>query len=694
MVEPVTIKTNTNNNESYMFPINSPVKANAYTKELFEDRTEKVFHVLWEILSKSFGPYGAPTIISQYPYYHVTKDGYTIFKNTNMDVSETIVDKVIAGMAMDICGRLNNTVGDGTTTAVISTYTIYNCYQKYKDYFKDNLILPRDVIKKFTMLRDIIITRLKEESISIQSDDLDTLAKNIYQVAYISSNADEKISSMVSNLYHDLGCPKITPILATDGVTKAYVINGYQIDVKLLDRLYINSDDNTANYKNLDVIMFDHKVTLDTYSYILKPLAYQCHQRDRHLLCIAPSYDTTALDGKIGSELNNEYKATKDISLVLASVFNSSSLSKLMLSDLAMLLNTRLITSAQEREIIEKLDTSEADFFQIFNLDKRKIKGTKIAYLASIEDGKRSLGLMTDDGLTDLDPLFYPYPELDEDHITIGFVKEASCGLENSKFSGFEYDEKKYQNTLNEAEENLKKAVQKYSKLGTFNVEISNAQKRLHALRMKMGIIEVGGDSDLSQKLLKDAVDDTVKACASAYENGIILGCNVTLLRVLNNIRYEYSINEEMDMKERKLIDIILSILIEGFRSVYKTIIGNAFDDITITIDENNICDSFMMYGNKYIHYESISDKNILEQAVWEAVTDHKDSSNRRECSLFDVIINYSIKANVVYDLNTFSFGNTIINSSETDKEVLIATSDLISLLIAGNQLLINAYRD
>ena len=694
MVEPVTIKTNTNNNENYMFPINSPVKANAYTKELFEDRTEKVFHVLWEILSKSFGPYGAPTIISQYPYYHVTKDGYTIFKNTNMDVSETIVDKVIAGMAMDICGRLNNTVGDGTTTAVISTYTIYNCYQKYKDYFKDNLILPRDVIKKFTMLRDIIITRLKEESISIQSDDLDTLAKNIYQVAYISSNADEKISSMVSSLYHDLGCPKITPILATDGVTKAYVINGYQIDVKLLDRLYINSDDNTANYKNLDVIMFDHKVTLDTYSYILKPLAYQCHQRDRHLLCIAPSYDTTALDGKIGSELNNEYKATKDISLVLTSVFNSSSLSKLMLSDLAMLLNTRLITSAQEREIIEKLDTSEADFFQIFNLDKRKIKGTKIAYLASIEDGKRSLGLMTDDGITDLDPSLYPYPELDEDHITIGFVKEASCGLENSKFSGFEYDEKKYQNTLNEAEENLKKAVQKYSKLGTFNVEISNAQKRLHALRMKMGIIEVGGDSDLSQKLLKDAVDDTVKACASAYENGIILGCNVTLLRVLNNIRYEYSINEEMDMKERKLIDIILSILIEGFRSVYKTIIGNAFDDITITIDENNICDSFMMYGNKYIHYESISDKNILEQAVWEAVTDHKDSSNKRECSLFDVIINYSIKANVVYDLNTFSFGNTIINSSETDKEVLIATSDLISLLIAGNQLLINAYRD
>lgn len=688
------ISTENCNEETYMFPINGPVKANAYTKEIFEERTEKVFHVLWEILSKSFGPYGAPTIISQYPYYHVTKDGYTIFKNTNMDVSESIVDKVIAGMAMDICGRLNNTVGDGTTTAVISTYMIYNCYQKYKSYFNDNLILPRNTIKRFNELREIIIDKLKKESRQIQSDDPETLRKNIYQVAYISSNADEEISSMVANLYKELGCPKITPVLAADGITRSYVIDGYQIGVKLLDRLYINSDDNTANYKNLDVIMFDHKVTIDTYTYILKPLVYQCRQRDRHLLCIAPSYDTTALDGKIGSELNNEYKTSKDVSLVLASVFNSSSLSKLMLSDLAMLLNTRLITMSQERKMIEELDADPDNLFKIFDLDKRRIKGIKIAYVVKTSvDGRVTLGLTTYDG-KDLDPSIYPYGELNEDYIPIGFVRDAACGLETSKFSGFEYDEKRYQDVLNDAEESLKKAIQKYSQLGTFNIEISNAQKRLHALKMKMGVIEVGGNSDLSQKLLKDAVDDTVKACASAYENGVILGCNVSLLRVINEVYSQYSL---LNRKEDELSTILLSILNEGFRSVYKTVIENAFDDIMIPIDENNICDSFMMVANKYIHYESIADKTILEQAIWDSVNQTKESGRENEdyyCSLFDVIINYSIKANVVYDLDKFAFSTSIINSTETDKEVLIATSDLMSLLIAGNQLLINAYRE
>ena len=99
---------------------------NVISKEEFEERISKVFHLLWKTLSKSFGPYGAPTLIYNYPYSHVTKDGYTIMKNLSMDASETLVDQAIADMAADICGRLNYTVGDGTTSAVIATNSIYN----------------------------------------------------------------------------------------------------------------------------------------------------------------------------------------------------------------------------------------------------------------------------------------------------------------------------------------------------------------------------------------------------------------------------------------------------------------------------------------------------------------------------------------------------------------------------------------
>ena len=84
---------------------------NVISKEEFEERVEKVFHLLWKTLAKSFGPYGAPTLIYNYPWSHVTKDGYTIFKNLSMDASETKVDQAIADMAGDICGRLNYSVG-------------------------------------------------------------------------------------------------------------------------------------------------------------------------------------------------------------------------------------------------------------------------------------------------------------------------------------------------------------------------------------------------------------------------------------------------------------------------------------------------------------------------------------------------------------------------------------------------------
>ena len=46
-------------------------------------------------------------------------------KNLSMNASESILDQAIADMAADICGRLNYSVGDGTTSAVIATNSIY-----------------------------------------------------------------------------------------------------------------------------------------------------------------------------------------------------------------------------------------------------------------------------------------------------------------------------------------------------------------------------------------------------------------------------------------------------------------------------------------------------------------------------------------------------------------------------------------
>jgi hypothetical protein len=56
---------------------------------------------------------------------------------------------------------------------------------------------------------------------------------------------------------------------------------------------------------------------------------------------------------------------------------------------------------------------------------------------------------------------------------------------------------------------------------------------------------------------------------------------------------------------------------------------------------------------------------------------------------LIDFIISFSVLTRTVLDLSGRKFGTSVINSMQTDVEILKATIDLISLLIAGNQMVV-----
>ena len=62
---------------------------------------------------------------------------------------------------------------------------------------------------------------------------------------------------------------------------------------------------------------------------------------------------------------------------------------------------------------------------------------------------------------------------------------------------------------------------------------------------------------------------------------------------------------------------------------------------------------------------------------------------DNNKMTLHDIIVEYSLKTNQVFDVSTKQFTNTVINSTQTDEEILKATIDLISLLITGNQMVV-----
>ena len=599
------------------YQFDSEPSVNVIDEDAFEERVAKVFNILWEKLSKSFGPGGAGAFISVYPSYFNTKDGFTIMKNIAFDKK---LDQVICDIAMSICRRLNFTVGDGTTTAIIATNTIYKEYYKIKEKLKNENILPKNILDIFDNIKDILLKDINEKSISIQTEDSDKLKDYISKVVDISSNGDISITESISNLYEELKYPAIT--VTTEGSMSATtslpykIINGYNIDVSLTDKLYINNDNSTLLLDEADFIIFDHKVDRYIYDHILKSLAGFSTHCGRKLVCIAPFYDEYALDNVISKDLLLEYKRLGTISLVLTTCTKLAGISKVKLNDLAMLLNTTIITKEMASDIIKKLN-SGTQLTTLFNVNNRNIKNSKVV----TSDGSISLYNK------DTDVLDYKFNE--KDGIVVGYARKSEIGLSESTFSGFCYDEKLYNQFVEDAKDSYEEIRKKCETMGVFSIDMVEKQKRYYSLKLKTGVIEVTADSELSLGYKKDVVDDSVKAAASAYDNGIVPGCSLTILRKLKSLKDDTNIDETTKL--------FIDILYKGFYNVYKTVLSNVMVD---------------------------------EEAI-------------------DNIINKSIDSNVVYDIRHKDFTGNVINSAETDKEILKAIIDLISLLITGNQLVL-----
>ena len=656
----------------------SEPRVNVISKESYETRVEKVFKLLWSTLSKSFGPYGAPTLIYNYPYSHVTKDGFTIMKNLSMDASEQLVDQAIANMASDVCGRLNYAVGDGTTSAVIATYSIYNNYLKYKKELDVNMVMPRDIIYSIKNLKNDIIAELDKYRESIRSENPDELYNNIYNVVYISSNGDEEISNYIASLYKELKFPGISCELATDGITKKRLINGFKLDLVLNDKLYINSDNDSMIESNCDIVILNIRITKEVYDKILKPLNEQSRIRGRKLIVCASTYDETALMQTIRRDLTNEYQKTKDINMVLTTYRSVSEYLRLTINDFATLCNTIIIDRSIKNDIIEKLDSGKS-ILEVFNFDERD----NIPNLTCLAQSKEGAIKCTNTDI--IKGRFNKIFELDEDAVRVGFAGNVNIGMKNSTFSDFYYNQNSYDAILKDAEITMRETEEKYKKLGTFNLVVNQAQQRYYALKLKMGVIEVGGDSELSQKLFKDSVDDAIKAAASAYDHGIILGCNVLLI---NSITAILNAAEELykTVPSRKLMTeiIVLKILRDGFVDVYKTVLSNAFPNSTLYFKTKDDVKEKLLE----IFHENILPDDFDECADV-IIANAKKRCNYTNLTVHDIIIETSMFMNLVFDVTTKRFTNKVINSTQTDEEIVTATVDLISILMTGNQMIV-----
>lgn len=574
---------------------------NVLSQEEFQERAKIVFGILDDILGKSFGAFGAPTIISNFPYSHITKDGFTIARNINFDfVAGEPVDRIIAGMAVDICARLNYAVGDGTTTAIIATNQIYKAAM---EAFPDQSnIRARDLINAFTTVKDKLIVELQNAATPVTEENMTDI---IHKIVEISSNGDNFITNIITDAYRELGYPSIHTEKSDTAETYCEITTGYPSKVRITDAIYVNTENKTAEHKNVDVLVFDHRVKRSTYEKILAPIASFDKVLGRHLLCIAPSYDEDALQTVIRRDLNNEYARTNDVTLILCSYPASTGIDKKAISDLAMLLGTVLIDKAIENEIIESTDNdSTHDIRKFINISDRGINNIYVFNGDSIDTIKSENRCVISKNVKD------------NYIVDLGFASSFVGSAKDSIFVTNNYKKNLYEKYLKEAKNDLEDIKKKYEILGTYTRDVYDAQSRYTSLQMKTATIYVGGDSTLSRDMLQDSVDDAVRAAESAYQFGYVQGCNVTLSGIIDKM-----LNQENNLTdlERKVLDILRI----GFCSVYERVLYNAFGDsdickeiIETSIREQKVYDlSTQEYNNNVIN-SAKTDIEILTATV------------------------------------------------------------------------------
>lgn len=588
--------------------------ANAIPKEGFQELVRDTFGAISEIMSKSLGPLGSTTMILDGQFTSATKDGFTIFKNLRFtNRYKSMIYNLIKGP----CTKLNNTVGDGTTTAIVLTEHLFSEYTDSKKLLDKMYRLPRQFISAW----DTVITEITE---LLASYSRELSNDEIFNVAYVASNGDETIAREIQSIYSKSGAPVIK--LKGSPTNRCYVesITGYEFPVNLIDQAYARNEDLSTDERDIHVLFFHCKVDAETFEGIIKPLNEIYRANEMKLLVMAPAYDELLANTVLKSYVNAEWKQYNGHLNLLLSQYSYGKLSPFQAEDLAVILGCDLIDYDRAKTVIEKL--------------------------TAIPDGELYDFIMDlDDDETELEPF--------DIRRVIGFAPRAQLSVTNgSIFSEFDVSKnEKYHRQLELAQKAHRDIMDKTdADKKNFSHEVAKANARIAQLRMESYIYYIGADSSLQANVIYDAVDDVIKAVRSAVKFGVVPGCQLSIIRACNELIKRYGYPKECNIITRN--DLVINQ------------IGSGSLPLAITW---LICKATLE-----LYFDVLLGPGKRE------LTDIRFTPD----SDFQVLVMESLAKNVVYDLETRTYNPEIITSVETDINVLQAASELVKLLISGNQ--------
>ena len=563
------------------------LKWNVRSNEEFKEIADAVFKQVAGALLNSIGPYGSTTIIEQFGETYITKDGWNILKRIKFDNQ---IEQNVLNLIERISAQVVIKVGDGSTSAVVGSQFLYDCFTSYITENESHNIRPKDLMEMISKAVEIICEEILKNAKKIDITTEEGL-DDIYKLALISTNTDKTISNIIREIYKETQNPHIEFYKSKDSRTHYEIIEGYQLNATYIDSIFTTNDEGLCEINKPLILMFDHKIDETHYNNIIRGALEISAEKKRRLVVLAPYFDAILLkkiQGRIEHAVRN-FALSPDVYCKVS------------------LVNSNL----QE----------EYNDFSIMT-------GGKIIRESDLE------GFLSDELRGDA-------PKLNVADF-IGEVDYASIGIQKSIFKGFESLNKPlYEIALRDAKAKYKKLLQTHQENSIVDSKLYEVKKRIAKLTCKVGIIHVGGYSNIEKRANFDLVEDAVKACESAFTHGYNNGCNLSIIKAaLENIS-----------------------CVEDKEKLASLITYNDFDNFDIE-DKILACIASAFMGTYFtiLYHKFVDDKKC------------------------DEICLESIKLGKCYNLITDKFDDDVINPCYTDIEILRASASIIGLLINSNQ--------
>lgn len=281
--------------------------------------------VVYDSIRYTLGPKGRNVIIEkEYGAPDIINDGVTIAKSIELkDPFENLGAKALVEASI----KTNDTVGDGTTSAVIlASKIILNGINKLEQGI--NPVVIRKGLNYY--LNKIL------EDISKSSKQVLTY-EDIYQVAYVSSG-DESVASLITEAYKKTSKNGVITIEETQGLdTKLILVNGYSFDRGYISSYMGTPDKEITELLNPYVLIIDKKVCQMNE---LVPFLEVAMKENRPLLIIADEYEQEVISALVVNKLRGV------VNVVCTKSPSFGQKRKFMLDDIALLTNATYISNA------------------------------------------------------------------------------------------------------------------------------------------------------------------------------------------------------------------------------------------------------------------------------------------------------------------------------------------------------------